>query len=200
MNFFIVLMALFKSEDPREPANVIFYGRCMPFRSFIRKAVCNVLYISIYSGIDHLGISELLEICGSIITGFKVPLKNEHKLFFQNVLICIKYHFYHNFMMNYCIVFCNLYKKDQSLVLIVIGGLLKFWTVISSKKDGQMLDFATQEQLETIIGPLFNHLSQCICSMNFQVAELMLFLWNNNNVANFTTDYRKQILPILYHH
>ena len=33
------------------------------------------------------GIAELLEILGSIINGFAIPLKEEHKLFLQRVLI-----------------------------------------------------------------------------------------------------------------
>lgn len=35
----------------------------------------------------HNGLTELLEILSSIVSGFTVPLKNEHKDFFVKVLV-----------------------------------------------------------------------------------------------------------------
>ena len=57
----------------------------MSHRPFIRRAINNVFYRFIYEKEAHSGISELLEILGSIINGFALPLKEEHKTFLQKV-------------------------------------------------------------------------------------------------------------------
>eukprot|EP01052_Picozoa_sp_SAG31_P016509 SAG31_NODE_1096_length_9920_cov_14.794216_4_plen_154_part_00 len=59
----------------------------MSHRPFIRRAINNVFYRFIYEKEAHAGISELLEILGSIINGFALPLKEEHKTFLQKALI-----------------------------------------------------------------------------------------------------------------
>lgn len=52
----------------------------MVHRPFIRKAINNVFYRFIFETERHNGIAELLEILGSIINGFALPLKEEHKV------------------------------------------------------------------------------------------------------------------------
>lgn len=49
-------------------------------RPYIRKAINNVFYRFVYETDRHNGIAELLEILGSIINGFALPLKEEHKV------------------------------------------------------------------------------------------------------------------------
>ena len=71
---------LFDSEDPRERDYVKtvlhrMYGKFMSHRSFIRKAISQVFFKYIYETGQHNGIGELLEILGSIINGFAIPLK-----------------------------------------------------------------------------------------------------------------------------
>eukprot|EP00959_Pyramimonas_sp_CCMP1952_P049028 1024317-Pyramimonas_sp.AAC.2 len=52
----------------------------MVHRPFIRKAINNIFYRFIYETERHNGVAELLEILGSIINGFALPLKEEHKV------------------------------------------------------------------------------------------------------------------------
>ncbi|ONM38073.1 Serine/threonine protein phosphatase 2A 59 kDa regulatory subunit B' eta isoform [Zea mays] len=81
--FIIRLLDLFDSEDPRERE----YLKTILHRiydKFIRKAINNIFYRFIFETEKHNGIAELLEILGSIINGFALPLKEEHKLF----LVC----------------------------------------------------------------------------------------------------------------
>ena len=47
----------------------------------------SVVHSFIYETEKHNGIAELLEILGSIINGFALPLKEEHKAFLVRVLI-----------------------------------------------------------------------------------------------------------------
>ena len=56
-------------------------------RPFIRRAINNVFYRFIYETDRHNGIAELLEILGSIINGFALPLKEQHKQFLIRVLL-----------------------------------------------------------------------------------------------------------------
>lgn len=62
------------------------------------------------------GIAELLEILGSIINGFALPLKEEHKLFLTRVLIPLhkvkSLSMYHP-QLAYCIV--QFLEKDAAL-------------------------------------------------------------------------------------
>jgi len=209
--FLLHMIDLFNSEDPRERDYLKMilhriYGRCMPFRSFIRKAMNNILYPVIYLNVRHNGISELLEILGSIINGFALPLKEEHVLFLRNVLIPMhKVSFLSQFhaQLAYCVT--QFIQKDPSLAAAVIGGMLKFWPTVSCQKEllylnelEEVLELTGTQQLEKVIAPLFCRISSSICSNHFQVAERALFLWNNDIIATFTSDHRKRILPIIY--
>ena len=91
-SFVLKLLDLFDSEDPREREYLKtilhrIYGKFMVHRPFIRKAINNVFYRFIYETERHNGIGELLEILGSIINGFALPMKEEHKLFLVRALI-----------------------------------------------------------------------------------------------------------------
>ena len=59
----------------------------MSYRSFIRKAISQVFFRYIYETGRHNGVGELLEILGSIINGFAIPLKKEHLVFLEKALL-----------------------------------------------------------------------------------------------------------------
>lgn len=71
----------------------------------------------------HNGIAELLEILGSIINGFALPLKEEHKLFLTRVLLPMhkvkSLSMYHP-QLAYCIV--QFLEKDSTLTEDVRGN------------------------------------------------------------------------------
>ncbi|GMF58635.1 unnamed protein product [[Candida] boidinii] len=84
--FVLTLLELFDSEDNRERDCLKttlhrIYGKFLSLRSFIRKSIANVFLTFVYDTERFNGISELLEILGSIINGFALPLKEEHKIF-----------------------------------------------------------------------------------------------------------------------
>ena len=110
--FCLQLVELFDSEDPRERDYLKtilhrIYGKFMSHRSFIRRAISNVFYRFVYETERHNGIGELLEILGSIINGFAIPLKKEHLQFLVRALIplhkpkCVA--LYHQ-QLSYCII------------------------------------------------------------------------------------------------
>lgn len=63
------------------------YSEFISDRSFRRKSMTKVLLNYVFETEKHPGIGDLLEIWGTIINGFTVPLKEEHKLFLMRVLI-----------------------------------------------------------------------------------------------------------------
>ena len=53
----------------------------------IRKAINECLYALIHETHKFNGAAELLDILAAIISGFAVPLRDEHVIFFKNVII-----------------------------------------------------------------------------------------------------------------
>lgn len=92
------------------------YGKFLNLRSYIRRSINNVFFQFIYETERFNGIAELLEILGSIINGFALPLKEEHKLFLTRVLIPLhkvrSLAMYHP-QLAYCIV--QFLEKDAAL-------------------------------------------------------------------------------------
>ena len=92
------------------------------------------------------GIGELLEILGSIINGFAIPLKKEHTQFLQRALIplhipkCVG--LYHQ-QLSYCII--QYIEKDPDTAIVILRGLFKYWPWSSSAKQVDRSD-QTQER------------------------------------------------------
>lgn len=181
-SFVLRLLELFDSEDQRERDYLKtilhrIYGKFMVHRPFIRKAVNNIFYRFIFETEKHNGIAELLEILGSIINGFALPLKEEHKLFLVRALIPLhkpkSSAMYHQ-QLSYCIT--QFVEKDAKLADTVIRGLLKYWPVTNSSKEVMFLG-ELEEILETTQGaefqrcmvPLFHQIGRCLNSSHFQV-------------------------------
>ncbi|GMI67094.1 hypothetical protein like AT3G26020 [Hibiscus trionum] len=210
-SFVLRLLDLFDSEDPREREYLKtvlhrIYGKFMVHRPFIRKAINNIFYRFIFETEKHNGIAELLEILGSIINGFALPLKEEHKLFLVRALIplhkpkCIP--MYHQ-QLSYCIT--QFVEKDCKLADTVIRGLLKYWPITNSSKEvmflGELEEVLEATQLadfQRCMVPLFRQIGRCLSSSHFQVAERALFLWNNDHIENLIKQNRNVILPIIF--
>uniref|UniRef100_A0A674EU37 Serine/threonine protein phosphatase 2A regulatory subunit n=1 Tax=Salmo trutta TaxID=8032 RepID=A0A674EU37_SALTR len=139
--FVLQLLELFDSEDPRERdflKTVLhrIYGKFLGLRAFIRKQINNIFLRFIYETDHFNGVAELLEILGSIINGFALPLKAEHKQFLMKVLIPMhtgKGLALFHAQLAYCVV--QFLEKDPTLTEPVIRGLLKFWPKTCSQKE-----------------------------------------------------------------
>lgn len=139
--FVLRLLELFDSEDPRERDQLKMilhrtYAKLLGLRSFIRQQINNVFYRFIYETERHNGIAELLEILGSVINGFALPLKNEHVVFMLKVLMPLhkakSLSVYHP-QLAYCVV--QFLEKDGSLAEPVVKALLKYWPKTHSPKE-----------------------------------------------------------------
>ncbi|KAK6134697.1 hypothetical protein DH2020_031622 [Rehmannia glutinosa] len=215
-SFVLKLLDLFDSDDQREREYLKtilhrIYGKFMVHRPFIRKAINNIFYNFIFETEKNNGIAELLEILGSIINGFALPLKEEHKLFL-------------------------FVEKDVKLADTVIRGLLKYWPLTNSSKEvmfiselEEVLEATQAAEFQRCMVPLFRQIGSCVNSSHFQplgcndlysdreffelshssshcglspfmqniVAERALFLWNNDHIRNLIILNQKVILPII---
>jgi serine/threonine-protein phosphatase 2A regulatory subunit B' len=209
--FVLSLLELFDSEDPRERDFLKttlhrIYGKFLNLRSFIRRSINNVFFQFIYETERFNGIAELLEILGSIINGFALPLKEEHKLFLTRVLIPLhkvkSLSMYHP-QLAYCIV--QFLEKDAALTEEVVLGLLRYWPKVNSTKEVMFLNevediFEVMDPAEfaKVQEPLFNQLAKSVASPHFQVAERALYFWNNEYFCNLVSDNVDVILPIMF--
>lgn len=209
--FILKLLELFDSEDIRERDCLKttlhrIYGKFLSLRSYIRRSINNIFLQFVYETERFNGIAELLEILGSIINGFALPLKEEHKVFLVRVLMplhkvrCLS--LYHP-QLAYCIV--QFLEKEPLLTEEVVMGLLRYWPKINSTKEIMFLNeiediFEVIEPLEfiKIEVPLFIQLSKCISSPHFQVAEKVLSYWNNEYFLNLCIENAEVILPIIF--
>lgn len=209
--FVLQLLELFDSEDPRERDFLKttlhrIYGKFLNLRAFIRRSINNVFFQFIYETERHNGIAELLEILGSIINGFALPLKEEHKTFLTRVLIPLhkakSLALYHP-QLAYCVV--QFLEKDPTLTEEVLMGLLRYWPKVNSPKEvmflnevEEILDVIDGNEFAKIMEPLFQQLARCINSQHFQVAERALYYWNNEYIVNLMSDNIAVILPIVF--
>eukprot|EP00069_Balaena_mysticetus_P006007 bmy_18309T0 len=227
--FVLQLLELFDSEDPRERDFLKttlhrIYGKFLGLRAYIRKQINNIFYRFIYETEHHNGIAELLEILGSIINGFALPLKEEHKIFLLKVLLPLhkvkSLSVYHP-QLAYCVV--QFLEKDSTLteprghlneetedvtlcvVSSVVMALLKYWPKTHSPKEvmflnelEEILDVIEPSEFVKIMEPLFRQLAKCVSSPHFQVAERALYYWNNEYIMSLISDNAAKILPIMF--
>lgn len=209
-SFITKLLNLFESDDPREREflkSVLhrLYGKFMTHRPFIRKAMSHSFYRFVFETQRHNGIAELLEVFGSVITGFALPLKEEHKSIFSRALIPLhkpkSLGVYHQ-QLTYCVV--QFVKKEQSLASEVITRLLRYWPLTNSQKEvmfigeiEEVLEMISFSEFEKIATPLFRRIGSCLNSFHFQVAERAHLLWGNESVLKLIMHAERATVPIV---
>ncbi|KAI8060662.1 phosphatase 2A regulatory B subunit-domain-containing protein [Gilbertella persicaria] len=209
--FILQLLDLFDSEDPRERDFLKttlhrIYGKFLNLRAFIRKSINHIFFQFIYETERHNGIAELLEILGSIINGFALPLKKEHKTFLSKVLIPLHKPASlaaYSPQLTYCVV--QFLEKDPDLVPGVVQGLMRYWPKVNSAKEvifltefEEILDVAETAGFETIMIPFFKKLAQCVSSPHFQVAERALYFYTYEDVIHIMNDHIEVVMPIIF--
>ncbi|CCI44264.1 unnamed protein product [Albugo candida] len=210
-SFMIKLLNLFDSEDPRERDYLKtilhrIYGKSMALRAFIRHSINDMFYTFIYETESLQGVGELLEILGSIINGFALPLKLEHQNFLEHALIPLhkvgSLAFFHQ-QLAYCTT--QFVEKDPKTAQLIISGLLKYWPVTASTKEilflnevEEIFELIQMEQFAAVLRPLFLRLAQAICSNHFQVSQRALYLWNNEALVRLVSARRAEVLPLIF--
>lgn len=206
--FVVRILELFDSEDPRERDYLKtilhrIYGKFMMHRPYIRRAINHVFYRFVYETERHNGIAELLEILGSIINGFALPLKEEHKAFLTRALMPLHkpkiVGTYHQ-QLAYCVT--QFVEKEPTLAEPVMRALLRFWPLTNSPKEvmflgelEEILEITQPAEFAKVVQPLFRQIARCLNSSHFQVAERSLFLWNNEAIVGLVAQHRTVVVP-----
>mmetsp|Transcript_97685 Transcript_97685/g.174019 ORF Transcript_97685/g.174019 Transcript_97685/m.174019 type:complete len:455 (-) Transcript_97685:75-1439(-) len=209
-NFILKLLELFDSDDPRERdylKTIVhrIYGKFMSLRSFIRRAIQHAFFKVIYECEIHNGVGELLEILGSVINGFALPLKEEHKDFLIRALVPLhkvkSLAAFHQ-QLSYCMA--QFVQKDPSLAYEVVTSMLRFWPVSITQKQvlflnelEETLELTKPQEFQRMQAALFQRISFCITCPHFQVAERTLFLWNNDYIVRLINSNRKVLFPVV---
>ncbi|DBA04279.1 TPA: hypothetical protein N0F65_002041, partial [Lagenidium giganteum] len=209
--FMIRLLNLFDSEDPRERDYLKtilhrIYGKSMALRAFIRRSMNDMFYTFVYETESLHGVGEMLEILGSIINGFALPLKVEHQNFLERALIPLhkvgNLALFHQ-QLAYCTT--QFVEKDPKTAEPIILGLLKFWPVTASAKEilflnelEEIIELIQMDQFAVILRPLFLRISRAVCSNHFQVSQRALYLWNNESLVRLVSARRAEILPLIF--
>jgi len=209
--FVVNLIELFNSYDPRERETLKtvlhrIYGKFLGLRGFIRKTINHIFLQFIFENDSCNGVAELLEILGSIINGFAIPIKAEHKVFLTKVLIPLhKSPRYQSFQgqLAYCIV--QFVEKEASLTHLIIGSILRYWPLTNTTKEvlflsevEEILDVCEPHEFLNICEPLFHRLALCVDSQHFQVAERALYFWNNEYIVSLIEENSTLIMPIVF--
>ncbi|KAL8556506.1 hypothetical protein ACS0TY_004086 [Phlomoides rotata] len=210
-SFIVNLLALFQTDDPRERdslKNVIHrvYSKLHSLRSFMRRAMNDVFLHYIYeTEKKHGGIGDVLEIWGTIINGFSVPLKEEHKLFLMRVLIPLHrpkgMQAYHK-QLAYCVY--QFVEKEPMLGVDVVRGMLRYWPVTNCQKEvlligelEELVENMETEQYNILALPLCRQITKCLNSCNSQVAERALYVWNNEWFVKMASQAVDEVFPIV---
>ncbi|EGG22707.1 protein phosphatase 2A regulatory subunit [Cavenderia fasciculata] len=210
--FVLQLLDLFDSEDPRERDYLKttlhrIYGKFIALRGYIRTAIRDLFCTFVYESSQHNGVSEILEVLGSIINGFAVPLKDEHKQFLTKVLLPLhkpkSYSIYCS-QLGYCI--SQFLEKDPMLALTIFKSILRQWPIGNSQKEVLFLyeiedllgSIRDEQQFTEIQQILFKQLARCFQSEHFQVAERSLLLLSNEHIVGLLSSKRSVPLALNY--
>ncbi|CDJ27433.1 serine/threonine protein phosphatase 2A B56 delta subunit, putative [Eimeria mitis] len=175
--FVLKFLELFSSEDPRE-------------RDYLKTILHRI-----YGKIMAL----------RVINGFAVPLKAEHKLFLERVLLPLhkarSLAAFHK-QLTYCME--QYVAKESRVAVPIILGMVRFWPACNAPKVVLFLnelEHVLQEtqlpEFQEVMLPLFTRLAECIQSPNFLVAERVLFLWNNEKIVRLINLNRPELFPII---
>ncbi|CAG0902582.1 unnamed protein product [Darwinula stevensoni] len=179
------LLEMFDSEDRRERfylKTVLYsvYRKFLGLRAFIRKHISHIILRYVYETERFNGMPELLEILASVISGFALPLKADHRQLLFRVLIplhkvgCLSAC---HAQLEHCVII--FLEKDDSLTEMVVNGLLRYWPKTSSQKEilflnemKEILVGMSPFEFQKIQNPLFRQIARCVSSPHFQVCML----------------------------
>jgi serine/threonine-protein phosphatase 2A regulatory subunit B' len=203
-------LELFDSEESVERdylKNILhkLYAKLVPRRKMIRKAINECFFSLIHETHKFNGAAELLDILASIISGFAVPLRDEHVIFFKNVIIPLHKvqtcsQFYEQ-LLRCSMLFLT---KDRTLAIPLLEGLLKYWPFANCVKETlfltelqEVLEVCEVEKVEHLIPRLFKRIVRCIGGIHLQVADRAMCFFENDYFLNILKTYKDKTFPML---
>lgn len=202
---------MFDSEEPKEREylkNILhrLYAKLVPRRKMIRKTITDNFNTLIHENYKFNGTSELLDILASVISGFAVPLREEHVVFFHNIIIPLHKvqtcHKFHNELLRCSMLFLS---KEPQLAFPLISGLLKYWPFANYAKEtlflAELLDIlevtCDVQKLEPLLPRIFKRIVKCISSPHLQVADRAMCIFENDSFLTILKNYKAVAFPIL---
>jgi len=151
------------------------------------------------------GAAELLDILASIISGFAVPLRDEHVIFFQQVIIPLhKVQTCSNFYEQLLRCSMLFLTKDRTLAIPLLEGLLRFWPFANAVKETlfltelqEVLEVCEVDKVEHLIPRLFKRIVKCIGGIHLQVADRAMCFFENDYFLNILKTYKEKTFPML---
>lgn len=203
-------LELFDSEESVERdylKNILhkLYAKLVPRRKMIRKAMNECFYSLIHETHKFNGAAELLDIMASIISGFAVPLREEHIIFFKNCIIPLHKvqtcsQFYEQ-LLRCSMLFLT---KDRTLAIPLLEGLLKYWPFANAVKETlfltelqEVLEVCEIDKINHLIPRLFKRIAICIGGYHLQVADRAMCFFENDYFLNILKNYKEQTFPML---
>ncbi|XP_067127315.1 serine/threonine-protein phosphatase 2A 56 kDa regulatory subunit epsilon isoform-like [Centruroides vittatus] len=208
--FISQLIDLFCSFDHRERGKLMLilhkiYFLFNPLRLFIRNKIYGVFYRIIEKPINFNGISELLQVLSSVISGFLLPLKNEHKICLENYFLpLLKTKNLDQFHISWTKCIVSFMDKDSTLTEKVVNSLLESWP-----KHCNLVELVFLDILEKILNniefreflkvrdKLLKQIVDCVNSSHYLITERTLNFWNNIIIIHLLESEHKLLMPIL---
>ena len=207
------LIALFDSEDAREREFLKtiahrVYSKLTQRRALMRRLIGQAFLGFVLDTGSHRGVAELLEILASVINGFAMPIKAEHRELLMRALLPLHrssalgaYHA----QLSYCIYLYA--SKDHTLTRDVVPALLRCWPLGATAKQMMLLneledliEYAEADDAAAFAGALALRLARCAGGANFQVAERAMCFWSAKGFCELFVDApagRAATLPLL---
>lgn len=203
-------LELFDSEESVERdylKNILhkLYAKLVPRRKMIRKSMNECFFALIHENHKFNGAAELLDILASIISGFAVPLRDEHVVFFQNIIIPLHkvqtVSTFYEQLLRCSMLFLT---KDRTLAIPLLDGLLRFWPFANCIKETlfltelqEVLEVCEVDKIEHLIAKLFNRIVKCIGGIHLQVADRAMCFFENDYFLNILKTYKEKTFPML---
>jgi serine/threonine-protein phosphatase 2A regulatory subunit B' len=203
-------LELFDSEESVERdylKNILhkLYAKLIPRRKMIRKAMNECFLALVHMSHKFNGAAEILDIQASIISGFAVPLRDEHIIFFKNIIIPLHKvqtcpQFYEQLLRS-AMLFLT---KDRSLAVPLLEGLLKYWPFANSVKESlfltelqEVLEVCEVNKIDHLVTRLFKRIAKCIGGIHLQVADRAMCFFENDYFLNILKTYKEKTFPML---
>ena len=202
-NFISEFLELFDSDLPEERdflKNILhkLYAKLVPRRKMIRKAITDCFHLLIHEIHKFNGASELLDIMASIISGFAIPLREEHVIFFKNIIIPLHKvqtsNLYFDNLIRCSMLFLT---KDSTLSIPLLEGILKYWPFANYIKETlflqelpEVFEFSDVEKIQPLIIKLFKRILKCISGRHLQVADRAMCLFESESFISIIKQYK----------
>ena len=202
-NFISEFLQLFDSDLVEERdflKNILhkLYAKLVPRRKMIRKAITDCFHLLIHEIHKFNGASELLDIMASIISGFAVPLREEHVIFFKNIIIPLHKvqtsNLYFDNLIRCSMLFLT---KDSTLAIPLLEGILKYWPFANYVKETlflqelpEVFEFCDAEKLQPLVVKLFKRVIRCISGNHLQVADRAMCLFESESFISIIKQYK----------